>query len=314
MNMYHQHDNHGYWTLSTPVDNNNGSGVVAIETPKGQLSSMERPDEVSRSPTVAARGTSGTLERLPGGATESPGGDDSHTMHNGLVTTVPQSMVQHKLDFRHRPLPRRSRHGSSQGHNNCCMRCCHVHVLLVVTQLLLGGAITALAFYMETLAVTIALRDCPYWAGIPLLTAGILGVYFCATNFTPYSSTMKAFTVKAMCFTVSSGCTLLCMIACVFCAIHTARITSFMQCESAASTCYCVTSNSPQARLHLYEVTDCEVLRTSVKNYLILLSAFNFLASIVSFWFIALLWKARYGGFHSGLRFYSYNATLPPHP
>lgn len=31
---------------------------------------------------------------------------------------------------------------------------------------------------------------------LQLLTAGVLGVYFCATNFTPYSSTIKAFTVK----------------------------------------------------------------------------------------------------------------------
>jgi len=166
--MYHQHDNHGYWTLSTPADNNNGDDTVAIATSKGQLSAASRPDETIRN---AASSSNGALEQLPGGATDSPGGEDSHTMHNGLATTVPQSMVQHKFDCRHRPLPRRSRHGSNQGHGNCCMRCCHVHVMLVVVQLLLGGAITALAFYLETLAVTIAPRDCPYWAGIPVSTS-----------------------------------------------------------------------------------------------------------------------------------------------
>ena len=170
--MYHQHDNHGYWTLSTPaqVENNNGGSAVAMTTPKGKLF-LDSPEEGSRTATIAGRGTAARSAGLPDSTPNTPGGDamqESHTMHNGLATTVPQSMVQHKLDCRHRPLPRRSRHTSGRGDSNCCLRCCHVHVLLVVVQLLLGGAVTALAFYMETLTVTIAPRDCPYWAGIPV--------------------------------------------------------------------------------------------------------------------------------------------------
>ena len=35
-------------------------------------------------------------------------------------------------------------------------------------QVCLGGMVTALAFYMETLTPTLGIRECPYWAGIPV--------------------------------------------------------------------------------------------------------------------------------------------------
>ena len=134
-------------------------------------------------------------------------------------------------------------------------------------------------------------------------------VLFCGINYIT-----EVFYFQALFFTLSAGCTVLCMTAGVFCAIHTSRIASFIECQSIASTCICVASNSPRARIHLYEVTDCDVLRTSVKEYLILQSALNVIASVVCFALVVIIWKSRYEGFHSGLRFYSYNASLPPHP
>ena len=47
-------------------------------------------------------------------------------------------------------------------------RCCRINVLLVTMQVCLGGMVTALAFYMETLTPTLGIRECPYWAGIPV--------------------------------------------------------------------------------------------------------------------------------------------------
>ena len=159
--MYHQHDNHGYWTLS-PSPDINRCRAVAVTTPKKQ-----RPESM-----VTEKEIDAISANLPN---TSPGGT-MHTMRNGLSTTVPQSMIQHELDCRHRPLPRRSRHSSNQSRTNCFLRCCHVHVLLVVSQLLLGGAVTALAFYTETLTTTVAPRDCPFWAGIPV---GTVSYFYC---------------------------------------------------------------------------------------------------------------------------------------
>lgn len=49
-------------------------------------------------------------------------------------------------------------------------RCCRINVLLVIMQLCLGGMVTTLAFYMGTLTPSLKIRECPYWAGIPVST------------------------------------------------------------------------------------------------------------------------------------------------
>ena len=48
------------------------------------------------------------------------------------------------------------------------MRCCRINVLLVTMQLCLGTTVTALGFYMETISPSLSIRECPYWAGIPV--------------------------------------------------------------------------------------------------------------------------------------------------
>ena len=50
------------------------------------------------------------------------------------------------------------------------IRCCRINVLLVIMQLCLGGMVTTLAFYMGTLTPSLKIRECPYWAGIPVST------------------------------------------------------------------------------------------------------------------------------------------------
>ena len=67
--------------------------------------------------------------------------------------------------------------------------------------------------------------------------------------------------------------------------------------------CLCKESPDPDATIHTFEAVDrCETVITSIKDYLILQSSLNCIASGVCFWFVALLWRSRYGQFHSGLR------------
>lgn len=65
--------------------------------------------------------------------------------------------------------PTRHRQFSVQSRReNFEMKCCRINVLLVIMQMSLGAVVTGLAFYMQTLSPSLAVRECPYWAGIPV--------------------------------------------------------------------------------------------------------------------------------------------------
>ena len=67
--------------------------------------------------------------------------------------------------------------------------------------------------------------------------------------------------------------------------------------------CLCKEFQGPNATIYIFEAVDrCETVITSIKDYLILQSSLNCIASGVCFWFVALLWRSRYGQFHSGVR------------
>ena len=97
----------------------------------------------------------------------------TRTMKNGMSTTVPQNMVTQDLNSKsHQPKKSKNMQRrisrTSRTRESFEMKCCRINVLLVVMQLCLGVVITALAFYMETLTPSLQLRECPYWAGIPV--------------------------------------------------------------------------------------------------------------------------------------------------
>ncbi|CAH1782945.1 unnamed protein product [Owenia fusiformis] len=197
------------------------------------------------------------------------------------------------------------------------MKCCKIKVLLVTMQLCVGIVITALSFYLQTLSSSMKIRETPYWAGLPLLVAGIVGIYFCATDIAAYAGSTKAFIVKSTCFLLSFCCLFVCMVSSVFCGIPANMIASFNECTNIGTnstitqTCRC---EQDTKTYDFNEVESCDVVMTSIKDYLILLCALNSIGSGVSMWFVGLLWKSRYRDFHSGLRFYSYSASVPDHP
>ena len=70
-------------------------------------------------------------------------------------------------------------------------RCCRINVLLVIMQVCLGGMVTALAVYMETLTPSLRMRECPYWAGLPVSRR--------------HSSFWKSSTINSLCILEPTG-------------------------------------------------------------------------------------------------------------
>ena len=95
------------------------------------------------------------------------------------------------------------------------------------------------------------------------------------------------------------------MVAAVFAGIHGNRIASFLHCghSKEGQFCECVQTDNLHARVYHYQqLSSCDMIFNSVKDYLILQCALSSIASGVCIWFNTLLWKARYQDFYSGLR------------
>ncbi len=118
---------------------------------------------------------------------------------------------------------------------------------------------------------------------------------------------------QCSCIALSTTCIFVCMIAGVFPGILGNKIASFRECNMTETRCQCAQSRDPKARIYIYEDIDsCETVITSVKDFLILQCSLNCIASGVCLWFVALLWRARYQDFYSGLRVPSSYYHRPP--
>ena len=110
----------------------------------------------------------GNLSQNTGAFCESP----VRSMFNGNRTTVPQSMVALDLNDSHHPVSRRVRprirQFSVQSREHFELKCCRIHVLLVVMEFCLGVVVTALSFYMRTITPSLPIAECPSWAGVPV--------------------------------------------------------------------------------------------------------------------------------------------------
>ena len=144
------------------------SGTAGRLGPRGKANSLPALESSNATPTMLGRYSDEQSPGLKGGAFE-----DAHpSMYYGMSTTVPQNLVHHDLNNSHQPVNRARQHRrrtiSVQSREHFEMRCCRINVLLVVMQLCLGIVITALGLYMETLTGSLKIRECPYWAGVPV--------------------------------------------------------------------------------------------------------------------------------------------------
>lgn len=78
--------------------------------------------------------------------------------------------------------------------------------------------------------------------------------------------------------------------------------------------CQCERPEDGLTRIYTFHgviETDCQSVLLNLRTYLFFQCCLNAFGGFSSFFVVILMWRDRYQDFHSGLRFYSYSATLP---
>ncbi|XP_051889773.1 sarcospan isoform X2 [Pristis pectinata] len=78
--------------------------------------------------------------------------------------------------------------------HKCCG--CRFPLLIAALQLLLAIAITVVAFIMRSISSSLLLRDTPYWVGIIICLAALLGFYMYCITYEVDEQTARQFIVK----------------------------------------------------------------------------------------------------------------------
>ncbi|KAL5276455.1 hypothetical protein ACFFRR_001965 [Megaselia abdita] len=120
--------------------------------------------------------------------------------------------------------------------------------VLLILQILFGLAITCLGLWILFWAPSTRLQDNPYWSGVSLLFAGILGLLIIRCRRIKRSKVREnCFVfVKFDSFLLSLVAALLCVIACICATLHLVRLTADdTKCESSDilvpnASCVCV--------------------------------------------------------------------------
>ena len=109
-------------------------------------------------------------------------------------------------------------------------------------------------------------------------------------------------------------------IASAFCGIQGDNIDGMINskegCQRESNTCHCTKEESDGlTRIYTFlDIIDCTSFLLNLKTYMFIQCILNALGGMTSFLVVILMWRNRYMDFHSGLRFYSYSASIPNHP
>ncbi|XP_054864909.1 sarcospan [Amphiprion ocellaris] len=79
-------------------------------------------------------------------------------------------------------------------------RVCRFPLLVALLQLLLGVAVTAVAFLMLAISPSLSARETPHWAGIILCLVSILGFILYCVTYLPDERTSMQFIAKLHAF------------------------------------------------------------------------------------------------------------------
>ncbi|XP_038054422.1 sarcospan-like [Patiria miniata] len=302
------------------------------EAPEAMLTTMPDCDESNSSRSTAPL----SVARMSRSSRSSSSPELRYTsLEPSLSTAVPVEGADHTQridddggsvhsDLQRIPNPAQPVHKVSNvtSQTKYDLQCCTLPVCLVTLQLLLGFTIMVFGVTMLLMTPSVKTRDAPYWAGIVLIMAGGIGLYFSATNEQAYSGSIKAFIVKASFFLLSVVCLFVNTIASAFCGIQGENILGLIDLDKPTCisdnhhTCHCTKVESDGlARIYTFlEIIDCQSFLLNLKTYMFIQCILNGLGGITSFLVVILMWRNRYMDFHSGLRFYSYSASIPNHP
>ncbi|KAK5902468.1 hypothetical protein CesoFtcFv8_007716 [Champsocephalus esox] len=182
-------------------------------------------------------------------------------------------------------------------------RVCRFPLLVALLQLLLGAAVTVVAFLMLAISPSLMARETPHWAGIILCLVSILGLILYCINYHPDERSSIQFIAKLLYFILCTIGLVISVLVIAFSGHHYSQTGSF-RCQQAGEDCVCrLDQEDPIARTFTYEgVGDCEVITGTLTLYFLLQIVLNLLQAVVCAIGAFIMWKHRYQVFFAGLQ------------
>ncbi|XP_067915797.1 sarcospan isoform X1 [Heterodontus francisci] len=198
--------------------------------------------------------------------------------------------------------------GGDEDSHKCCG--CRFPVIIALLQLVLGIAIAVVAFIMKSISSSLLARDTPYWVGIIVCLAALLGVYMYCITYQIDEKTSLQFMIKLIYFLLCALGLILCISAVAFAAHHYNQITKFT-CQMNADQCVCKQDPNDQiARTFQYnDVSDCASVTRTIKLYLLLQMVLNLTLAIICLLGCYVMWKHRYQVFFVGLLYHPFKSS-----
>uniref|UniRef100_G3PCY2 Sarcospan (Kras oncogene-associated gene) n=1 Tax=Gasterosteus aculeatus aculeatus TaxID=481459 RepID=G3PCY2_GASAC len=181
---------------------------------------------------------------------------------------------------------------SEDGHK---CRVCRFPLLIALLQLLLGAAVTAVAFFMLVVSPSLLTRETPYWAGIILCLVSIPGFILYCVTYLPDERTSIQFIVKILYFALSAIGLVTSVVAMSFAGHHHSQTSGFT-CQQVRMDCVCkLDQMDPIARTFTYQdVSDCEGVTGTLVLYCLLQIVLNLAQALVCALGAFVMWKHRY--------------------
>ncbi|XP_061678605.1 sarcospan [Syngnathoides biaculeatus] len=186
-------------------------------------------------------------------------------------------------------------------------RVCRFPLLVALSQLLLGVAVTVVAFLTLAISPSLLGRETPHWAGIILCLVSIVGFILYCVTYRPDERSTAQFIVKLLYFILCTIGLVISVLVVAFAGHHHAQTSSF-SCLPAVEACVCTSDpRDPIARTFTYEgVRDCQEIIETLPLYYLLQIVLNlaqaFFCALAAF----IMWKHRYQVFFSGLQIGSF--------
>ncbi|KAF3854647.1 hypothetical protein F7725_022702 [Dissostichus mawsoni] len=178
-------------------------------------------------------------------------------------------------------------------------RVCRFPLLVALLQLLLGAAVTVVAFLMLAISPSLMARD----ATLGWNHFSILGLILYCINYHPDERSSIQFIAKLLYFVLCTIGLVISVLVIAFSGHHYSQTGSF-RCQQAGEDCVCrLDQEDPIARTFTYEgVSDCEVITGTLTLYFLLQIVLNLLQAVVCAIGAFIMWKQRYQVFFAGLQ------------
>lgn len=234
------------------------------------------------------------------------------SMANCLSTTVPVNLAAAQIAGRHTPTRNSLRHSrmivlhrsGRQPQKFLPPLVYHWRLgrCLAALQTILGVAITSLSLWLLLWTPHLPVADNPYWSGMPLLFSGSFGICLLCCFKKEYPGMSPGFcltSTKVISVLLATLATVTCSIACVFSAIHLARLIG-LECNPARvlnATCVCKprenATNSTETAVRYMDL-NCPEVESILTILLIFSSTCNAFGTLVAGWYTYLHWSTRH--------------------